>query len=387
MDIGLPKEIKNNENRVGLTPAAVAALTKAGHKVFVQKSAGLGSGFSDAEYVKAKAKIVNTANEAWNHKMIVKVKEPLASEYKYFKPDMLLFTYLHLADNKPLTDALLKSRVCGIAYETMIDKNAKVRLPLLAPMSRVAGRRSAIIAATFLESHRGGLGLLPGGVEDNDPAKPSTEKGLFLVIGGGIAGYSAATMAAGMGANVTILEANPARIQQLKKDVKLNAFAKVYKSKISVENAGRENISKWIKQADALISTVLIPGAKAPKVVSAAQVKTMKKGSIIIDIAIDQGGSVETINRVTTHDNPVYVKFDASHYAVANMPGATPRTSTVALVNATTKFAIEIASKGLKSFACPVIFSGVNTFRGCLTNESVAKALKIKYVPINTSKL
>ncbi|MDR2369765.1 MAG: alanine dehydrogenase [Mycoplasmataceae bacterium] len=381
MKIGLPKEIKNNENRVGLTPCAVKELTKNGHKVFVQKGAGIGSGFTDKEYINAGAKIVTTAAQAWNNEMIVKVKEPLNSEYHFFKPGLLLFTYLHLADNLPLTKALLKSKVTGVAYETMSKNGA---LPLLAPMSRVAGRRSAIIAATFMESHRGGIGLLPGGVDDNDPRKPGTEKGLFLVIGGGVAGYNAATTAMGLGANVVILERNPQRIQQLKKDSKLNTLSKVFKNKCIVDVSTDANIEKWIKKTDALISTVLIPGAKAPKVIKTAMVKKMKPGSIIIDIAIDQGGSVETITKITTHDNPTYLVHNVTHYAVANMPGATSRTATMALVNATIPYAIELANGGIKKAAQnQTIYDGINTYDGQLTLKPVADALKLKFTEAN----
>jgi alanine dehydrogenase len=309
--------------------------------------------------------------------MVVKVKEPLVNEYHFFKPGMLLFTYLHLADNLPLTKALLKSKVTGVAYETM-RKNGT--LPLLAPMSRVAGRRSAIIAANFMGSHHGGIGLLPGGVDDNDPKKIGTEKGLFLVIGGGVAGYNAATTAMGLGANVVILERNPKRIQELKHDNKLNTLSKVFKSKIVIDASTDANINKYISQADALISTVLIPGAKAPKVVKTSMVKKMKPGSIIIDIAIDQGGSVETINRTTTHDNPVYIAHNVMHYAVANMPGATSRTATMALVNATTPYAVELAASGVVNAAKnSTIYDGINTYQGKLTFKPVAEALKIAY--------
>jgi alanine dehydrogenase len=314
--------------------------------------------------------------------MIVKVKEPLKSEYHFFKPNMLLFTYLHLADNLPLTKALMDKKVTGVAYETMRKDGG---LPLLAPMSRVAGRRSAIIAATFMESHRGGVGLLPGGVDDNDPKKAGTEKGLFLVIGGGVAGYNAASTAMGLGANVVILERNPQRIAQLKKDAKLNGLSKIFKSKLTVDVSTDANINKYIAQADALISTVLIPGAKAPKVVKTGMVKQMKRGSIIIDIAIDQGGSVETITKITTHDDPTYVVHNVLHYAVANMPGATSRTSTVALVNATTPYAIELANKGIKGASKnQTIYDGINTLNGKLTIKPVAEALKYKFVEAKT---
>jgi alanine dehydrogenase len=309
--------------------------------------------------------------------LVVKVKEPLASEYGYFRNGLLLFTYLHLADNLPLTKALLAKRVAGIAYETM-RKNGM--LPLLAPMSRVAGRRAAIIAATHLESHHGGMGILPGGVSDNDPKKPGTEKGLFVVIGGGVAGYNAATASLGLGANVTLFEMNPDRIKQLKNDVLIKRLTQAFNSKFEVLKSVPANIAKVLPKAEALISTVLIPGAKAPKVVNEAMVKSMKRGSVIVDIAIDQGGSIETIDHITTHDQPTYLRHGVNHYAVANMPGATARTSTVALVNATIPYALEIANGGLKALINnQVIHDGVNTFDGKLTNKAVADALKMKF--------
>lgn len=374
MKIGIPKEIKNNENRVGITPAGVKALVKAGHTVMVEKGAGLGSGFADAEFVKAGAKM-GTQAQIWANEMVMKVKEPLKSEYKYFRKDLLLFTYLHLAAEKELTEALLKNKVTGVAYETVIGKPGMPRLPLLAPMSEVAGRRSVILAATHLESHNKGLGLLPGGVT-------GTEKGNFLVIGGGFAGYNAAFTAAGLGANVTILEANPARIKQLKEDKVLNGLSKVFGNKIEVLASNKTNLEKSIKVCDALISTILIPGEKAPKVVTEAQVKMMKKGSVIIDISIDQGGSVATVDRITTHDNPTFVKHGVVHYSVANMPGATPRTSSIALTNATLPYAVKLAKNGTKALLADEGFlEGLNTCAGHCTFEGVAKALKIKYVP------
>ncbi|MDR1991853.1 MAG: alanine dehydrogenase [Mycoplasmataceae bacterium] len=377
MKIGLPKEIKNNENRVGLTPKAVETLVNNGNEVFVETNAGIGSGFSDDEYIKAGAKILPSAAQVWDNEMVVKVKEPLESEYKYFKPGLLLFTYLHLADNLPLTKALLEKKVTGIAYETMSKDHT---LPLLAPMSRVAGRRAAIIAATFLESHRGGNGLLPGGVDDNDPKKPTTEKGLFLIIGGGVAGYNAAYTAMGLGANVTLLERNPERIKVLKVDKRLEALSAVFNNKLVVEESNDTNINKWISSADALISTVLIPGAKAPKVIKTPMVQNMKQGAIVIDIAIDQGGSVETITKITTHDDPTYNVHGVSHYAVANMPGATPRTSTAALVNATTEYAVKLAKNGINSaLSDKTIFEGINTIDGKLTSKPVAEALKLQF--------
>jgi alanine dehydrogenase len=306
--------------------------------------------------------------------MVMKVKEPLSTEYKFFRKDLLLFTYLHLAAEPALTKALLDKKVTGVAYETVLGKMGGPRLPLLAPLSEVAGRRSVIIAATHLESHNGGLGILPGGVT-------KTEKSEFLVIGGGFAGYNAAFTAAGLGANVTILEMSDARIKQLKADEKLNGLKKVFKSKINIVKSNKANLDKYIKTCDALISTVLIPGKKAQKVVSEAQVKKMKKGSVIVDISIDQGGSVATIDRITTHDNPTFVKHGVIHYSVANMPGATPRTSTVALTNATLPYAKKLASKGVKALTDANFRAGLNTFDGKCTFEGVAQALKLKYVP------
>lgn len=377
MKIGLPKEIKNNENRVGLTPHAVKQLTSNRHQVFVEKGAGIGSGFSDQEYIKAGAKIVPSAKMAWNQAMVIKVKEPLPSEYKYFKPNLILFTYFHIADNKELTKELLKTKVTAIAYETMRKDGM---LPLLAPMSRVAGRRATIVAATHLESHHGGMGLLPGGVDDNDPKKPTTEKGLFMIVGGGVVGYNAATTAAGLGSNLVIFERNLDRIQQLKSDEKLKKLTTIFKSKFVVEESTFENIYKWIGKADAVISTILIPGAKAQKVISSSMVQQMKPGSVIVDVAIDQGGSVETIDHSTTHDKPTFVKFGVNHYAVANMPGATSRTATAALVNATTEYALKIAKDGVKSaLKDKTIYDGINTIAGHLTMKPVADALTIKY--------
>ncbi|MDR0985374.1 MAG: alanine dehydrogenase [Mycoplasmataceae bacterium] len=376
MKIGCPKEIKNNENRVGLTPDAVRMLVKAKNKVFMQKGAGKGSGFTDKEYALAGAELVD-AKTAWDQPMIIKVKEPLHQEYKYFKPGMILFTYIHIADNKPLAEALLKKGVTAIAYETMVGN--KVRLPLLAPMSRVAGRRASIVAATHLESHRGGMGLLPGGVDDNDPKKPTTEKGWFMVVGGGVVGYNAAFTAMGLGTNVVQFEANPKRITELKNDKRMKDLSKIFNNKYIVEASTAANIDKWISKVDAVISTVLIPGAKAPKVIKREMVSKMKPGSVIVDVAIDQGGSVETITHSTTHNDPVIVYKGVQQYAVANMPGTTSRTSTHALVAATAPYAVIIA-KGLKiAIKDPTVYTGVNTYNGFLTNKPVAEALGIKF--------
>lgn len=363
MKIGLPKEIKNNEGRVGLTPHAVSEFIKAGHTVFVEKNAGVESGFNDEEYIKAGASIVDTKT-AWDQPMIVKVKEPLESEYKYFKENQIIYTYFHLAGDRALTDALMNKKVISVAYETMVKDG---RLPLLAPMSRVAGRRSVIIAATHLEKHHGGEGILPGGVL-------GTEKGQFVIIGGGVAGENACRAALGLGANVTILDSNPKAIEFLNKCETCHGLTKIFGNKYIVETATPENIAKWVKQADAVISTVLVRGASAPKVVSEAMVKTMKKGSVIIDIAIDQGGSIETVDHITTHDKPTYVKHGVIHYAVANMPGATPRTATAALVHATTEYGLILAKEGIKAaLHNDTILTGINTISGHLTCEPVSK--------------
>lgn len=371
MKIGIIKEIKNNEGRIGVTPASVKQYVKHKNQVFVEKNAGILSGFSDKEYIKAGAKIVTTAT-AWEQAMIIKVKEPLASEYKYFKPGQIIYTYFHLADNRSLTDVLLKKRTVSIAYETMVKNNS---LPLLAPMSRVAGRKSVLVCAAHLEKHQGGSGILPGGVE-------GTEKGQFVIIGGGVAGYNAAYTALGLGANTTILEANLDRIKTLKKDGLLNGLAKLHKAKLVIEKASPLSIAKWVKVTDALISTILIRGEVATKVVTEKMVKSMRPGSVIVDIAIDQGGSIATVDRITTHDKPTYIKHGIIHYAVANMPGATPRTSTIALDKSTLEYGLKIAKYGIKAgLTDPTILSGFNTINGKLTCEPVAKTFKdLKYI-------
>ena len=375
MKIGIVKEIKNNENRVGATPSGVKEYVKNGHTVLVETNAGINSGFTDADYVKAGAKIVKTPKEAWNVDMVIKVKEPLKQEYEYMKKQpnetaLMLYTYLHLAANKELTQALLDNKVTGIAYETMVRDG---RLPLLAPMSRVAGRRAVIVAATALEKHKGGLGMLPGGVE-------GTEKGLFVVVGGGVAGYNAAATAMGLGTNVEIFEANPNRIEQLKADKTLNKLAEVFGSTIKIIKSEPKALMKSMENADAVISTILIPGALAKKVITEAMVKKMRKGSVIVDIAIDQGGSVETIDHATTHDNPTFEKFGVLHYSVANMPGATPRTSTAALEAATLEYGLKLANQGIQSaLDNNTILTGINTIYGYLTDKAVWEAFKKDY--------
>lgn len=363
MKIGIPKEIKNNENRVGLTPSGVHALVVAGHTVVVETQAGAGSHFSDQEYTEAGATIVKTAKEAWSGDMVIKVKEPQPSEFEFFREDLILFTYLHLAPEPELTKALTDKKVVGIAYETV--QIADNSLPLLVPMSEVAGRMSVQIGAQFLQKFYGGKGILLGGV-------PGVEKGKVTIIGGGIAGTEAAKMALGLGADVTILDLSPKRLKQL---------SELFGNNIHTLMSTPSNIAKAIKEADLAIGAVLIPGAAAPKLVTEAMVATMSEGSVIVDIAIDQGGCFETTDRITTHDEPTYVHHGVIHYAVANMPGAVPRTSTMALSNATLPYALEIANKGYKK-ACqdnPALLKGLNTLNGHVTYQAVSEALNLPY--------
>ncbi|MEG0284312.1 MAG: alanine dehydrogenase [Erysipelotrichales bacterium] len=360
MKIGLPKEIKPNENRVALTPAGVQALVKAKHSVVVETNAGLGSGIDDIKYQEAGATIVKSAKEAWDAQMVVKVKEPLASEYQFFKKDMILFTYLHLAANEELINALLKSKVNAIAYETVQLKDKS--LPLLAPMSEIAGRRAPLIAGNYLEKQYGGMGVLLSGV-------PGTQRAHVVVVGAGIAGLNAAKIADGMGARVTILDVNLARLKYI--DDTYQNIQTLY--------SNEENLYEAAKSATALISTVLIPGSKAPKLVKEYMVKDMQPGSVIIDVAIDQGGSVETIDRVTTLDDPIFEKHGVLHYSVANMPGAVPQTSTYALTNASFPYVNALAKHGIE--AClkdKALLKGANTINGNITYEAVAEAIGTK---------
>lgn len=367
MIIGIPREIKDNENRVANSPAGVHALTNAGHQVLVEKEAGLGSGFTDELYRGAGAKIVDTATEVWSSsEMIMKVKEPLAQEFQYFKEGLILFTYLHLAPEPALTKALMDNKVVAIAYETIqLDNGA---LPLLTPMSEVAGRMSVQIGAQFLEKTHGGKGVLLGGV-------PGVSPGRVVVVGGGIVGTNAAKMAMGLGAQVTILDINLDRLRYLDD---------VFGGRIQTLISNSYNITLAVKQADLVVGAVLIPGARAPKLVTEEMVEQMTPGSVIVDVAIDQGGSIETIDRVTTHSAPTYVKHDVVHYAVANMPGAVPRTSTIALTNVTTPYALQLANKGYKMAISqnPALARGVNVIGGTVTYEAVAAALNLAYTPL-----
>lgn len=365
MIIGIPKEIKNNENRVGITPAGVLAFKKAGHDVWVEHGAGMGSGFSDQEYEAQGAVIKAEAKDVWAADMIIKVKEPLESEYPFFRPGLLLFTYLHLAPAPELTQALIDGGVNAVGYETVVDKGT---LPLLNPMSEVAGRMSVQIGAHFLTKIQGGSGILLGGV-------PGVQKGNVVIIGGGNVGTNAAQMAVGLGANVTILDVNPTRLVQLDAQ---------FDGKVQTLMSNALNIEKAVKEADLLIGAVLIPGARAPKLVTEAMVKQMREGSVIIDVAVDQGGIIETADRVTTHDNPTYVVDGVLHYAVANMPGAVARTSTLALTNATLPYAIELANKGVAKAVAEstALRTGLNIYQGKVTNKAVAKSLGLAYTEI-----
>jgi alanine dehydrogenase len=364
--IGVPKEIKNNENRVAMTPAGVVNLTKFGHEVFIETGAGLGSGFTDEDYFTAGAKIVDSANDAWSTEMVMKVKEPLPSEYTYFREGLILFTYLHLAPEPELTKALIDNKVVGIAYETVQTANGA--LPLLTPMSEVAGRMSAQIGAQFLEKVHGGQGILLSGV-------PGVQRGTVTIIGGGVAGTNAAKMAIGLGAKVTMLDLNPDRLRQLDD---------LFGSDVTTLMSNPYNIAEAVKESDLVIGAVLIPGAKAPKLVSEEMIKSMKPGSVVVDIAIDQGGIFETTDRITTHDNPTYTKHGVVHYAVANMPGAVPRTSTIALTNVTVPYAVQIANKGYKQAALDneALLKGFNTLNGYVTYEAVAKDQGLEYMSV-----
>jgi len=368
MIIGVPKEIKNNENRVALTPAGVVAFLKAGHKVVIEKNAGVGSGISNEEYIAAGAEIMATPAEIFNSsEMIMKVKEPIPVEYELFKDGQLLFTYLHLAPEPALTAALLKKNVVGVAYETV--QPADGSLPLLIPMSEVAGRMAIQIGAQFLEKPHGGRGVLLGGVPGVTPAK-------VTIVGGGIVGINAAKMAIGMGAEVTILDVSNARLRYLDD---------IFGSRIKTLMSNSYNIMQAVAEADLLVGAVLIPGAKAPKLVTEEMVKAMKQGSVIVDVAIDQGGSVETIDHVTTHAEPTYEKFGVIHYSVANMPGAVARTSTFALTNATLPYALKLANLGYAEAIRTdlAVARGVNVIHGKLTYKAVAEALNQEYTPLS----
>lgn len=367
MKIGVPKEIKNNENRVAMTPSGVLSLIASGHEVYIEAGAGVGSSFTDNDYLLAGAHIVDSAVEAWNADMVLKVKEPIESEYQYFREGLILFTYLHLAPEPELTKALLENKVVGIAYETVQLPNNS--LPLLTPMSEVAGRMATQIGAHYLEKLQGGKGILLGGVS-------GVPRGKVTVIGGGIAGTNAAKVAVGMGADVTIIDLSPERLRQLE-----DIFGRDVQTLIS----NPFNIADAVRSADLVVGSVLIPGAKAPKLVTEEMIASMSPGSVVVDIAIDQGGCFATSEKVTTHDNPTFVKHGVVHYTVANMPGAVPRTSTIALTNNTVPYALQIANKGYIR-ACldnEALKRGVNTIDGKVVYRAVADAQQLPYVSVD----
>lgn len=362
MIIGVPKEIKPSENRVAATPADIADLVRAGHEVLVETNAGLGSGFTDEQYKNAGAKILDDPAEVWKAKMVVKVKEPMKEEYKYFYDGLILFTYLHLANDKPLTEALIESNVAALGYETISVRGA---LPLLKPMSEVAGRFAIQAGAQFLQEIYGGSGVLLSGV-------PGVKRGKVVIIGGGVVGSNAAKIAIGLGADVTILDVNQDRLAELDD---------LYGTRINTLMSNSYNISQEVKDADLVVGSVLIAGSKAPILVTEEMVKSMKPGSVIVDVSVDQGGNFETTDRATTHEDPIYIKHGVIHYAVSNMPGAVPRTATIALTNATMPYVSQIANQGLERafLANQAIMRGVNVYQGLVTNEGVAKALDLKY--------
>lgn len=360
MTIGVPREIKNNENRVAITPAGVHALAARNHRVLIEHAAGAGSGIGDEEYEAAGAEIcASVARIFAEADVIVKVKEPLESEYVLLREKQTLFTYLHLAPNMSLTKALTARGVTGIAYETVQSPSGA--LPLLAPMSEVAGRMSVQVGANMLQKYNGGMGVLLGGVPGVLPAE-------VVIIGGGVVGMNAAKMAVGMGARVTVMDINQSRLAQLDD---------IFGGRVATLVSNEYNVAEMVKKADLLISAVLVVGARAPKLVTDAMVRTMKSGSVIVDVAIDQGGSVETIDRVTTHDNPCYEKYGVVHYSVANMPGAVPRTSTYALTSVTLPYLISIAENGAENAMRknPALLAGLNTYRGKITCAHVAEAM------------
>jgi len=368
MIVGILKEIKAEENRVSMTPAGVEVLKQNGHEVLVEKNAGVGSGFEDATYETAGAVIVASAQEIFQRSdMVMHVKEPLPAEYDLIREDQIVFTYLHLAAAEKLTHALIKSKSICIAYETIQKPDRS--LPLLTPMSEVAGRMAIQQGAKYLEMAQGGHGILLGGVPGVDP-------GTVVVIGGGIVGVNAAKMACGLGAKVYILDMNLDRLRYLSDVMPANCFL-LYSSPATIRDL--------VTKADVVVGAVLIPGTKAPRLVTREMLKTMKKGAVMVDVAIDQGGCFET-SKATTHSDPIYVVDDVVHYCVANMPGAVPKTSTMALTNATLPYAVQIANKGWQQAMQEneEIRYGANVIRGDVTYKGVAEAFELPYVPIDS---
>lgn len=369
MIIGIPKEIKPQECRVAITPAGVDAFVHAGHRVLIEANAGLESGFTNEEYSAAGAEIYTSAKQVFDDaEMIIKVKEPLPPEYDWLHEGQTLFTYLHLAPDPKQTQALLDRKIIGIAYETVQLANGA--LPLLAPMSEVAGRMSVQIGANLLEKSNGGRGVLLGGIPGVEPAH-------IAIIGGGTVGTNAVKMAVGLGAQVTVLDVSAQRLSYLDD---------LFRGRVVTLMSNPYNIAKAVQRADLVVGAVLIPGARTPRLVTADMVQSMNSGSVIVDVAIDQGGSVETIDRITTLENPTFEKFGVVHYSVANMPGAVPRTSTFALTNATLPYALRIAEKGAVQAMKDdtALLRGLNVYRGNLTYRSVAEAQSREYTPAET---
>ena len=363
MIVGVPKEIKNKENRVGMVIAGVRALTQAGHKVLIQHNAGTGVGISDEDYRKAGATIIETSKEVYDKAdMIVKVKEPLPEEYPLLRENQILYTYLHLAADERLTKALMERKIVGIAYETI--QPADGSLPLLAPMSAVAGRMATQIGATYLQHDHGGKGMLLGGVS-------GVERANVVVLGGGVVGVNAAKMAVGLGAKVSILDVNVHRLDYL---------SDIFGNEVTTLYSNSEQVERVVSQADLVIGAVLVPGAKAPKLVTRDMVAKMQPGGVIVDVAVDQGGSVETC-RPTSHEHPTYTVDGVIHYAVPNMPGAVPRTSTYALTNVTLKYALKIANLGWKDAVArdEALLKGVNILNGKVAYKQVADDLGLPY--------
>ena len=368
MIIGVLKEIKAEENRVCMTPAGVEVMKQNGHEVLVEKNAGLGSGFNNAVYKSAGAEIIDSPQEIFKRAdMVMHVKEPLAAEYDLIRKDQIIFTYLHLAAAEELTHVLIKSGSIGIAYETI--QKADGSLPLLTPMSEVAGRMAIQQGAKYLEMAQGGHGVLLGGVPGVDP-------GTVVIIGGGIVGTNAAKMACGLGAKVYILDMNLERLRYLSDVMPSNCFLLMSKP---------TTLRRLIKEADVIVGAVLIPGAKAPRLITREMLKTMKKGAVLVDVAIDQGGCFET-SKATTHGEPIYTVDGVVHYCVANMPGAVPKTSTLALTNATLPYAVEIANKGWQKAMQenPEIKPGANVVQGKVTYQGVAEAFGLEFTPIDS---
>jgi alanine dehydrogenase len=366
MIIGVPKEIKKDEYRIALLPVGAETLRRHGHTILVERGAGLGSGFADSEYRAAGATIVSSAKEIFRRAdMIIKVKEPQPVEIRMIRKDQLVFTYFHFAASRPLTEGMLRTKSIAIAYETMEEEDGT--LPLLTPMSEVAGRMAVQEGAKYLERPMEGQGILLGGVPGVEPAN-------VVIIGGGVVGINAAKMAAGLGARVTILDVDLERLRYL---------SDVLPANVTPLMSNTQNIRKLVAEADLLIGAVLIKGAKAPRLVTKKMVGTMKRGSVVVDVAVDQGGCIETI-KPTTHTKPTYIINGVVHYAVANMPGAVARTSTFALTNATLPYAVEIASKGYLEAArrSKAIWTGINMLKGKVTDAAVARAFHMKYTPL-----